>query len=382
MKEIKRDLQKILEDKIGKGKVLILIGPRQVGKTTLLKKIISEDFENNSVQYWNCDEVEVREFLAEESSARLKSFVGNSNFIVIDEAQRIQNIGLKLKILHDNFPQLQIAVTGSSALELSNTINEPLTGRKFEYNLFPFSTNELVSNSNVLDEVKQLENRLVYGFYPDVVNDSGDEKEILSNIVLSYLYKDVFEFQNIRKPAVIEKLVQSLALQTGSEVSFNELGNLLGIDTLTVQKYVDLLEKAYVIFHLHSYSRNVRNELKKSIKIYFYDNGVRNAVISNFSPCDLRSDIDMLWENFLISERVKNNAFHNRKAKYYFWRTSQKQEIDFIEELDGQFSAYKFKYNPKKANVKCPLTFSNNYPEIPFSVITKDNYLEFVSEGF
>ena len=192
MKEIKRDLQKILEDKIGKGKVLILIGPRQVGKTTLLKKIISEDFENNSVQYWNCDEVEVREFLSEESSARLKSFVGNSSFIVIDEAQRIQNIGLKLKILHDNFPQVQIAVTGSSALDLSNTINEPLTGRKFEYNLFPFSTNELVSNSNVLDELKQLENRLVYGFYPDVVNNPGDEKEILSNIVSSYLYKDVF----------------------------------------------------------------------------------------------------------------------------------------------------------------------------------------------
>ena len=380
MKEIKRDLQKIIEEKIGNGKVLILIGPRQVGKTTLLKKIISEDFENDSIQYWNCDEVEVRNFLAEESSVKLKSFVGNSKFIVIDEAQRVQNIGLKLKILHDNFPQVQIAVTGSSALELSNTINEPLTGRKFEYNLFPFSTNELISNSNMLDELKQLENRLIYGFYPDVVNNSGDEKEILSNIVSSYLYKDVFEFQNIRKPAVIEKLVQALALQIGSEVSFNELGNLLGIDTLTVQKYVDLLEKAYVIFHLHSYSKNVRNELKKSIKIYFYDNGVRNAVISNFSSCDLRSDIGMLWENFLISERVKNNAFHNRKAKYYFWRTTQKQEIDFIEEVDGNFSAYEFKYNPKKANVKCPMTFSNNYPEIPFSVITKDNYFDFIAE--
>ncbi len=380
MKEIKRDLQKVLEGKIGSGKVLILIGPRQVGKTTLLRKILSENFENNSVQYWNCDEVEVRKILSEESSARFKLLIGNSKFIVIDEAQRVQNIGLKLKILHDNFPEVQIAVTGSSALDLSNTINEPLTGRKFEYNLFPFSTNELVLNSNMLDEMKRLENRLVYGFYPDVVNNPGEEKEILSNIVSSYLYKDVFEFQDIRKPAVIEKLVQALALQVGSEVSFNELGNLLGIDTLTVQKYVDLLEKAYVVFHLHSYSRNVRNELKKSIKIYFYDNGVRNAVISNFSPCDLRSDIGMIWENFLISERVKNNAFHNRKAKYYFWRTTQKQEIDFIEEIDGKFSAYEFKYNSKKANVKCPLTFSNSYPEIPFSVVTKDNYLEFISE--
>ncbi len=380
MKEVCRDLQKILEDKTGRGKVLVLIGPRQVGKTTLLKKIISEKDSGNFVQYWNCDEVEVRKFLSDESSARFKTLIGNSKFIVIDEAQRVQNIGIKLKILHDNFTDVQFAVTGSSSLDLSNTINEPLTGRKFEYNLFPFSTNELVLNSTVLDELKQLETRLIYGFYPDVVNNPGEEKEILSNIVSSYLYKDVFEFQDIRKPAVIEKLVQALALQVGSEVSFNELGNLLGIDTLTVQKYVDLLEKAYVIFHLHSYSRNVRNELKKSIKIYFYDNGVRNAVISNFSPCDLRSDIGMLWENFLISERVKNNAFHNRKAKYYFWRTTQKQEVDFIEEIEEKFSAYEFKYNHKKTNVKCPLTFSKNYPEIPFSAVTRDNYFEFILE--
>ena len=253
-----------------------------------------------------------------------------------------------------------------------------MTGRKFEYNLFPFSTNELCNHTNLLDEIKQLENRLVYGFYPDVVNNPGEEKEILLNTVSSYLYKDVFEFQDVRKPAIIEKLLQALALQLGSEVSFNELGNFLGIDSLTVQRYVDLLEKAYVIFHLHAYSRNVRNELKKSIKIYFYDNGVRNAIISNFSPCNLRSDIGSLWENFLISERLKNNAFHNKKAKYYFWRTTQMQEVDFIEEIDGTFSAYEFKYNSNKANAKCPLTFSKNYPEIPFTVVTKENYTEFV----
>jgi predicted AAA+ superfamily ATPase len=332
------------------------------------------------VQYWNCDEGEIRSVLSADSASRFKSLVGNSKIIVIDEAQRVKDIGLVLKILHDSFPDVQFAVTGSSSLDLSNTINEPLTGRKFEYNLFPFSTNELVSHLSLLEEIKQLENRLIYGFYPDVVNNPGEEKEILTNIVSSYLYKDVFEFQDVRKPAIIEKLVQALALQVGSEVSFNELGNLLGIDSLTVQRYVDLLEKAYVIFHLHSYSRNVRNELKKSIKIYFYDNGVRNAVISNFSPCELRSDIGSLWENFLISERVKNNAFHNRNAKYYFWRTTQKQEIDFIEELDGNFSAFEFKFNPKKTHAKCPLTFSNAYPEISFSVITKDNYTDFVTE--
>ncbi|MBQ8014043.1 MAG: ATP-binding protein [Treponema sp.] len=380
MIDILRDLKDVIASKFGKGKIIVLIGPRQVGKTTLLKKMLSESSSENSVQYWNCDEVEVRALLSQGSSSRFKSLVGNSKFVVIDEAQRVQDIGLALKILHDNFPEVQFAVTGSSSLDLSNTINEPLTGRKFEYNLFPFSTNELVQNTSMLEEIKMLETRLVYGFYPDVVNNPGGEKEILSNIVSSYLYKDVFEFQDIRKPVIIEKLVQALALQTGSEVSFNELGNLLGIDSLTVQRYVDLLEKAYIVFHLHSYSRNVRNELKKSIKIYFYDNGVRNAVISNFSPCNLRSDIGSLWENFLISERVKNNSFHNRPAKYYFWRTTQKQEVDFIEERDGAFSAFEFKYNPNKAHVKCPLTFSNNYPEIPFMVITKENYTDFITE--
>lgn len=378
MSGIQRDLKAVLDSKIGKGKVLLLIGPRQVGKTTLLKNILTSVSSEKKVQFWNCDESDVRQFLSEANSAKLKSFVGNSDFIVIDEAQRVKDIGLTIKLLHDSFPNVQLAVTGSSSLDLSNSINEPLTGRKFEYNLFPFSTNELVNHTSMLEEMRLLKNRLVYGFYPDVVNNPGEEKEILTNIVNSYLYKDVFEFQDIRKSSVIEKLVQALALQVGSEVSFNELGNLLGIDTVTVQRYVDLLEKAYVIFHIRSYSRNVRNELKKSIKIYFYDNGVRNSVISNFSPVDLRSDIGVLWENFLISERIKNNVYHNKNAKYYFWRTTQKQEIDFIEEVEQNLFAYEFKYNPKKAKSKCPLTFSNNYPNVPFDVITSENYMDFV----
>jgi len=378
MNGIERDLKAVLDSKIGKGKVLLLIGPRQVGKTTLLKNILTSVSSEKKVQFWNCDESDVRQFLSEANSAKLKSFVGNSDFIVIDEAQRVKDIGLTIKLLHDSFPNVQLAVTGSSSLDLSNSINEPLTGRKFEYNLFPFSTNELVNHTSMLEEMRLLKNRLVYGFYPDVVNNPGEEKEILTNIVNSYLYKDVFEFQDIRKSSVIEKLVQALALQVGSEVSFNELGNLLGIDTVTVQRYVDLLEKAYVIFHIRSFSRNVRNELKKSIKIYFYDNGVRNSVISNFSPIELRSDIGALWENFLISERIKNNAYHNKHAKYYFWRTTQKQEIDFIEEDEQNLFAYEFKYNLKKANSKCPLTFSNNYPNVPFDVITSENYMDFV----
>lgn len=378
MSEIQRDLKAVLDSKIGKGKVLLLIGPRQVGKTTLLKNILTSVSSEKKVQFWNCDESDVRQFLSEANSAKLKSFVGNSDFIVIDEAQRVKDIGLTIKLIHDSFPNVQLAVTGSSSLDLSNSINEPLTGRKFEYNLFPFSTNELANHTSMLEEMRLLKNRLVYGFYPDVVNNPGEEKEILTNIVNSYLYKDVFEFQDIRKSSVIEKLVQALALQVGSEVSFNELGNLLGIDTVTVQRYVYLLEKAYVVFHIRSFSRNVRNELKKSIKIYFYDNGVRNSVISNFSPVEIRSDIGALWENFLISERIKNNAYHNKNAKYYFWRTTQKQEIDFIEEVEQNLFAYEFKYNPKKANSKCPLTFSNNYPNVPFDVITSENYMDFV----
>ena len=381
MNGIERDLKAVLDSKMGKGKVLLLIGPRQVGKTTLLKNMLESVSSEKKVQFWNCDESDVRQFLSEANSAKLKSFVGNSDFIVIDEAQRVKDIGLTIKLLHDSFPNVQLAVTGSSSLDLSNSINEPLTGRKFEYNLFPFSTNELVNHTSMLEEMRLLKNRLVYGFYPDVVNNPGEEKEILTNIVNSYLYKDVFEFQDIRKSSVIEKLVQALALQVGSEVSFNELGNLLGIDTVTVQRYVDLLEKAYVIFHIRSFSRNVRNELKKSIKIYFYDNGVRNSVISNFSPVELRSDIGALWENFLISERIKNNAYHNKSAKYYFWRTTQKQEIDFIEEVDQNLFAYEFKYNPKKAKSKCPLTFSNNYPNVPYDVITSENYMDFVVNG-
>ena len=380
MNKIKRDLQSVIDSKIGKGKVIILIGPRQTGKTTLLKEMLSVVGESNSVQYWNCDEPDVRARLSSVSSAQLKQLVGKSTFVVIDEAQRVKDIGMTLKLIYDNIPDVQLAVTGSSSLDLSNTINEPLTGRKFEYNLFPFSTNELLNQTSMMEEARQLPTRLVYGFYPDVVNNPGDEKDILANITSSYLFKDVFEFQDIRRPMVIEKLIQALALQVGSEVSFRELADLVGVDTLTVQRYIDLFEKACIVFHIRSYSRNVRNELKKSVKIYFYDNGIRNAVISNFTPCELRSDMGALWENFLISERIKNNAFHAHRRNYYFWRTTQKQEIDFIEESDGVLSAFEFKYNAKKANAKCPLSFSNNYPDVPFTVVTRDNYIDFVAE--
>ncbi|MCR4820470.1 MAG: ATP-binding protein [Elusimicrobiales bacterium] len=373
-----RDIEQIIRGRIGKGKAIIITGARQVGKTTLLKHILS-DYRQNETQFWNCDEPDIRLMLQNANSGQLKAMAGKSKIIVIDEAQRIQGIGLTLKLLHDSMPHIQFAITGSSSLDLSDTIKEPLTGRKFEYSLYPFSTAELARNSSPIEEIRMLNSRLVYGFYPDVVNNPGDEQEILMNLASSYLYKDVFEFQGIRKHSIIEKLLQALALQVGSEVSFNELGRLLGINVLTVQKYVDLLEKAYIVFHLSSYSRNLRNELKKSIKIYFYDNGIRNSIIANFSMPDLRSDIGALWENFLISERIKNNAFNNIKARHYFWRTTQKQEIDFLEEKNGIIQAWEFKYSAKKGNAKCPVTFAKAYPEIKYGVITRENYFGFVS---
>ena len=373
-----RDIEQVIRNRIGKGKAIIITGARQVGKTTLLKHILS-DYRQNETRFWNCDEPDIRIMLQNANSGQLKAMAGKSKIIVIDEAQRIQGIGLTLKLLHDSMPHIQLAITGYSSLDLSDTIKEPLTGRKFEYSLYPFSTAELARNSSPIEEMRMLNSRLVYGFYPDVVNNPGNEQEILINLASSYLYKDVFEFQGIRKHSVIEKLLQALALQVGSEVSFNELGSLLGINVLTVQKYVDLLEKAYIVFHLSSYSRNLRNELKKSIKIYFYDNGIRNSIIANFSRPDLRSDIGALWENFLISERIKNNAFNNIKARHYFWRTTQKQEIDFLEEKNGIIQAWKFKYSAKKGNAKCPVTFAKAYPEIKYGVITRENYFGFVS---
>jgi len=306
--------------------------------------------------------------------------IGNAELILVDEAQRIKDIGITLKLLIDNFPEKQVIVTGSSALELSNSINEPLTGRKFEYKMFPFSFQELVSANSLLIENRLLEHRMIYGLYPDVVNNQGNEREILTNIVSSYLYKDIFEFQDIRKPEIIEKLLQALALQIGSEVSFNELSNLLGIDTATVQRYINLLEKSYILFHLRSFSRNVRNELKKSTKIYFYDNGVRNALISNYNPLAIRNDLGALWENFLISERYKRNNYQSNYANFYFWRTTQQQEIDYIEERDGQLNCYEFKWNANK-KTSLSTTFSNNYQNSSFKIINPENFMDFIGQG-
>jgi uncharacterized protein len=372
---IKRELEQIINTRLYKKKAIVVVGPRQVGKTTFLNQIAQSS--GRKVLFLNCDEPDVRNKLYIPSSAQIKTIIENYELILIDEAQRIRDIGITLKLLIDNFSEKQIIVTGSSALELSNSISESLTGRKFEYKMFPFSIKELIDANGLLNESRLLEHRMIYGMYPDVVNNPGNEREILTNIVSSYLYKDIFEFQDIRKPEIIERLLQALALQVGNEVSFNELSQMLGVDTGTVQRYTDLLEKSYILFHLRSFSRNVRNELKKSRKIYFYDNGVRNALISNFNPLSLRTDIGALWENYLISERFKRNTYSLNYAGCYFWRTTQQQEIDYIEDRDGVLNCYEFKWNQnKKASLST--TFSSNYPDSTFTLINSNNYLDFI----
>ncbi len=376
---IVREIEDILIQRLNKNKIIVIVGPRQVGKTTLLKQLAAKLQKKHL--FLNCDEPDIRSMLTMPTSDYLKTIIGDAELIFIDEAQRVQDIGITLKLMIDNIPGKQIIVTGSSALELSNSINEPLTGRKFEYKMFPLCFQELVDNKGFLYENRLLENRLLYGSYPDVVNNQGNEREILTNIVSSYLYKDIFDFQDIRKPEIIETLIQALALQVGSEVSIHEIARTIGVDSSTIRRYIDLLEKSYVIFHLRSYSKNVRNELKKSTKIYFYDNGVRNALISNFKPLALRNDKGALWENYLISERMKRIQYSLGYSKSYFWRTTQQQEIDYIEDRDGTLNCFEFKWNPSK-KAALSQTFTSNYPDHTFDLINPENYSNFLSKVF
>lgn len=375
---IERLLKIQIKNKLYRGKAVIVVGPRQVGKTTLLRMLTSDT--DRSVLVWNCDEPDVRQKLNEPTSTELGAETSGADLILIDEAQRVPNIGVTLKLLIDHFPEKQVVVTGSSAIELSNSINEPLTGRKYEYTMYPFSAEELIGNHGTVEERRMLERRLVYGSYPEVVNHPGEERETLTNLVSSYLYKDIFSFQDVRKPEIIEQLLQALALQLGSEVSFNELGRLLGLTSITVQRYIDLLEKSYVLFHLRSFSRNARAELKKSRKIYFYDNGVRNAMIGDYKSLDLRADVGALWENYLLSERMKHNSYSVFYGKSYFWRTQQQQEVDYIEDYDGVLHAYEFKWNASK-HPRLAATFAKAYPDHTFTVVSPENYMAFLSGG-
>ena len=371
---IKRELEEKIERYFFKGKALILFGPRQAGKTTLMEAILKK--RNESVLVLNGDEADVRESLSNTTSTKIKAIIGNHKIVFIDEAQRIPNIGLTLKLFTDQLKDVQVIATGSSAFELAYKTNEPLTGRKFEFLLFPLSFGEMVKHHGLLTEKRLLEHRLIFGYYPEIVSSPGMETKLLKLLASSYLYKDLLMLEQVKKPALIEKLLKALALQLGNEVSNNELAQLIEADKGTVEKYLDLLEKVFVIFRLPAFSRNVRNEIKKGKKIYFYDNGIRNAVIGNFSPLNSRTDVGPLWENFLISERMKFLHYNEIDYERYFWRTTQQQEIDYIEIEAGAMKAFEIKWNPK-AKAKFPKTYLKAYPESELQVLTPKNF-----EGF
>jgi predicted AAA+ superfamily ATPase len=369
-------INRILEDRVLKrmsgGKAVILIGARQVGKTTLLRNIISR----KKHLFLDCDDSSVVSMLTNPNTQELKDIIGKNKIVFIDEAQRVPNIGLTLKIITDQFKTVQLLVSGSSSFELTRELNEPLTGRKWEYEMYPVSWSEYEDSVGLLKASQTLHHRLIYGLYPDVINNPTDEKEILKNMVSSYLYKDILSLSGIRKPEILDRLVQALALQVGSQVNFNELSKLLSIDKNTIINYVDVLEKAYVIFKLPCFSKNVRNELKTSKKIYFHDNGVINAVLGNFSNIELRKDKGALWENFLISERLKFNKYYRPGTKMYFWRTRQQQEIDLVEDYETNLYAYEFKWK-RRNKMKIPKTFSNAY-HADEKLIDISNYREFL----
>ncbi|MBS4057659.1 MAG: ATP-binding protein [Bacteroidales bacterium] len=367
-----RYLREKIERRLGSGKAIVVIGPRQVGKTTLIESIL----ESKDYLLLDGDDPKTRTLLTQPNTEQIRAILGKYKYVFIDEAQRIEGIGLTMKIITDRFKDVQLIASGSSSFDLSSKINEPLTGRKWEYQLFPVSWEEYEENHGYLTAEQNVENRLLYGFYPDVLNSVGDEINVLRNLVNSYLYKDILSYAEIRKPEILEKLVQALALQVGSEVNYSELAQIVNVDKNTIGKYIDILQKGYIVFKLSSFSRNVRNEIKTNKKIYFYDNGVRNMVIGNFNPLDLRTDKGALWENFLIAERMKQIEYKQSLARTYFWRTKQQQEVDFVEENSGKIIGYEFKWNKKKT-ARLPKTFVESY-NAESKVIDKSNFRDFV----
>lgn len=357
------------------GKTILLLGPRQAGKTTLMRQI--QKASTNTAIWLNADNPDDRELLNNINSSRAGDLFPPKSLVLIDEAQRLENSGLTLKIIHDSCPEIQLAATGSSAFELTDKIKESLTGRKWTFKLFPVSFEELVNHTDKIELIRNLETRLIYGSYPEVISRSGEEKEILYELVSDYLYKDIFRLKEVRKPDLLEKLVKALAFQVGNQVSFRELANMLQADKETVERYIYLLEEAYVIFRLPSYSKNLRNELKKSKKIFFIDNGIRNAVINQFNPLNLRSDTGAIWENLMIAERMKKNEYARSFRNSYFWRTTQQQEVDYLEESDGILKAYEFKWQSLKS-IRPPEAFTRAYPEAEFTTVTRENYEYFL----
>ncbi|TCD13015.1 ATP-binding protein [Pedobacter frigidisoli] len=359
-----------------KGKAFIVFGPRQSGKTTFVEQLLAKV--NKRTLYLNGDDADVRESLAKPNATQIAQLLGDYEILFIDEAQRITNIGLFIKIIVDRFKQVQVIATGSSAFELSGKINEPLTGRKYEMMLLPFSYAELVKETDFITEERSLAKRLIYGSYPEVINQPDHAEEHLKLLTDSYLYKDLFALEEVKKPLLFEKIVKALALQVGSEVNFSELAQLVKADQKTVDKYIDLLEKAFVIFVLPAFSGNVLNEIKKNKKVYFYDTGVINAITRNFNTLNNRNDVGALWENYMISERKKYLQQNQIEAELFFWRTTQQQEIDYIEKRADQLLAVEFKWN-ERAKDKIPVTFTKAYPNAETLILSQTDRGSFLN---
>lgn len=372
---IERQLKNHLLSKWDTGKILLVTGPRQVGKTTLIHSLCKG---KGTYLFLNGDDPEDRVLLADAGEKKLRQIIGNHSILFIDEAQRIKNIGILLKIIHDRIGNITVVASGSSVIDLNEEINEPLTGRKWEFNLFPLSWEELNHHFGYVDNHKNLSQYMIYGMYPEVITHPNKKEEVLKELTQSYLYKDLLQHKGIRKPELLDKILLALALQIGSEVNYNELANLVRADRATIEEYVSLLEKTYVIFRLFPLSRNVRNEINTSRKIYFFDNGIRNAIIGDFKPIEFRQDVGALWENFMISERIKKLQYSGWSGRHYFWRTYQQQEIDWVEESELKFRVFEFKWNPKKGKSKFSKTFLSNYPIASTSVITPGNLDEFL----
>ena len=363
-----------IEKAFFKGKAIIVSGARQVGKTTMLEHILQKF--TDKLLTLDGDDIIIQQLLNRPNTQQIKQIIGDNRLVFIDEAQRISEIGLTSKIIIDQFKDVQLILSGSSSFDLYNKVNESLTGRKWTFNLWPVSWEEWQNHVGYVKAEQDVENRMVFGFYPDVLNHEENPGRVLAELADSYLYKDILMYEGLKKPSAIKKLLQALAYQVGSEVSFQELGQTTGIDPKTVNVYIDILEKAYIIFRLTPLSRNLRNEIKAKNKIYFYDNGIRNAVIGQLQPLAIRQDIGILWENFMVSERVKQLSINNSLRNYYFWRTTQQQEVDYIEEVNREFFAFEFKWSEKK-KIKFPKTFSHNYKAIEKG-INRSNFREFV----